>query len=371
MKEIKFLDLKSINDNFRAELINAAEHVISSGLYIRGQCVNEFETKFANTIGANHCVGVGNGLDAITLTLRAHIELGLIADNSEVIVPSNTYIATILAIIHAGLKPVLVEPSLSTYNIDPKNIEKYVTANTSAIVVVHLYGRVCAMNEINKIASRHNLIVIEDAAQAHGGRYLDKNAGNLGDAGAFSFYPGKNLGALGDAGAVTTNNKALSDVIRGLGNYGSDIKYSNKMIGFNSRLDEIQAAFLNVKLEFMQEELLRRRVIAKKYLRNIINPGVILPNISQIINDHALHLFVIRVKENRDAFRQRLHTAGVETVIHYPLPPHRQQALTMYSKLSLPITDVIHQTAVSIPLNSALSNDEVDYIIETINNISV
>lgn len=371
MKRIKFLDLQSINKSYEAKLITAAERVIKSGWYIRGNCVNEFEAKFSSYVGTKYCVGVGNGLDAITLTLRGYIELGVIQENSEVIVPSNTYIATILAIIHAKLRPVLVEPSIDTYNIDPSNIERCITTKTSAIVAVHLYGRLCDMNRINQIASSHNLVVIEDAAQAHGGKCNNKNAGNLSDAGAFSFYPGKNLGALGDAGAVTTNNESLYNVIRELGNYGSSQKYSNVLLGVNSRLDELQAAFLQVKLECIERELVQRRTIAKRYLQHIKNKQVILPNIHGIIKDHALHLFTIRVKENRDAFVKKLYNAGIETVIHYPIPPHRQKALEIFSRLNLPIADEIHRTIMSIPLNSALSDVDVDHIIETINQTSV
>ncbi|MDA9937684.1 DegT/DnrJ/EryC1/StrS family aminotransferase [bacterium] len=371
MNDVRFLDLQALNLSVRGELECAIKTVIESGWYIRGKQVGLFEDSFANWIGSKFCTGVGNGLDAITLILRAYIELGSIKEGQEIIVPGNTYIATIIAVIHAKLKPILVEPSISTYNIDVDLIERNITKNTKAILAVHLYGRPCEMEKINCIAKAHNLIVIEDAAQAHGGKKDGKFVGNLADAAAFSFYPGKNIGALGDAGAVTTNNEKLNTMVKSLGNYGSAEKYVNDYLGYNSRLDELHAAALLVKLTIIERELSERRRIAKSYLTYMKNDHIILPQIRHILDDHALHLFVIRVHKKRENLLTHLKSKNIQYMIHYPIPPHKQAAMKDYSEIKLPITELIHDTVVSIPLNSTLSNSDVERVIEAINTYQV
>ena len=368
MEKIKFLDLQELNRGLRSELLLAIEGVVDSGWYVRGTELVSFERSFADWVGAKFCAGVGNGLDAITIILRGYIELGMLKEGQEVVVPANTYIASILAILHAKLKPVLVEPALSTYNIDPNLIEPHISKNTKAILAVHLYGRPCEMTEINNLAKSHNLLVIEDAAQGHGGQYKNRSIGNLGDAAAFSFYPGKNLGALGDAGAITTNDADLNAVVKAVANYGSAEKYVNDYIGYNSRLDELQAAVLSVKIKAIEAELRERRRIAAIYLSEIRNDKIILPDVNHVLSHHALHLFVVRVQNNRDEFIKYLDAHGIETVIHYPVAPHKQKALRDYSQLSLPITELIHDTIVSIPLNSALSDADISRIVSAINN---
>ncbi len=372
---IKFLDLNQINLLYETEFAEEFNKFLSSGYYILGKEVNNFEKNFAVFCGVKHCIGVANGLDALILILRAYMELGKIDEGDEIIVPSNTYIATILSISHNRLKPILVEPDINTYNINPKLVESKITNRTKAIMPVHLYGKVAEMDEVNDIAKKNNLLVIEDSAQAHGAIYKEKRTGNLGDAAGFSFYPGKNLGALGDGGAVTTNNDELAETIKALRNYGSHQKYYNLYKGFNSRLDEIQAALLNVKLKYLDNENKRRREIAEYYCSNIKNSKIVLPQNNLIQNSkfkiqnyyaHVWHLFVIRT-ENRDKLRQYLTDNGVQTLIHYPIPPHKQQAYKEWNNLSLPISEKIHDQVLSLPISPVLTDNEVERVVEIIN----
>jgi dTDP-4-amino-4,6-dideoxygalactose transaminase len=367
---IPFLDLKDINAQYRNDLIEACVRVIDSGWYIQGKELAAFESEFADYCGTKYCTGVANGLDALILTLRAWKELGKLKDGDEVIVPANTYIASILAITENNLSPILVEPDPLTFNIDPKNIEGLITSKTKVIMPVHLYGRLCPMPEINRIAQKYNLLVLEDCAQAHGA-YLDgKKAGSWGDAAAFSFYPGKNLGALGDAGAVTTNDDEMMKTIRALGNYGSHKKYENRYRGINSRLDEIQAAVLSVKLKYLVSETSRRREIAIAYSNGIKNPLIHLPlppgqSISDL-SSHAFHLYVVRVKE-RDLFQRYLQSLDIGTVIHYPTPPHKQKAYSGWKNRNLPLTEEIHSTVLSLPISPVMTDAQVLNVIQASN----
>jgi dTDP-4-amino-4,6-dideoxygalactose transaminase len=363
---IKFLDLKGINQQYREGLRLAFDRVLDSGWYILGNEVNLFEQQFSEYCGTKHAIGVANGLDALILIIRAYKELGVFKDNDEIIVPANTYIASILAISANNLIPVLVEPDIDTYNIDPKLIEAKITTRTKAILPVHLYGNLCDMKSINSIAEKYNLKVIEDCAQAHGATNDGIAAGNFGDAAGFSFYPGKNLGALGDAGAVTTNDTDLAVTIRALLNYGSEKKYHNQYKGINSRLDEVQAALLGVKLQTINVETRIRREIANRYLLEIKNPQIKLPKIATQ-DQHVWHLFVVRTA-NREKLQQYLTEKGIQTVIHYPIPPHKQQAYKDWNDLSYPISEEIHREVLSIPLNFILSSEEVSYIITTLND---
>jgi dTDP-4-amino-4,6-dideoxygalactose transaminase len=354
-----------IRDRYRDELINACSRVIDSGWYVLGKEVENFEKEFAKYCGVKYVIGIGNGLDALTLILKAYKELGIMRDGDEVIVPANTYIASILAISHNNLTPVLVEPDINTYLVDPNKIEEKITPKTKAIMVVHLYGQTCEMDKINKIAKKYNIKVIEDSAQAHGAYYKNKKAGNLGDASGFSFYPGKNLGALGDGGAVTTNDEELAECIKALRNYGSYKKYENLYKGFNSRLDEIQAAMLRVKLKYLDKEIENRRKIAKFYLENIKNDRIILPKVRKE-NNHVWHLFVIRTKK-RDRLQKYLAENGIHTLIHYPIPPHKQKAYKEWNNLSYPITEEIHKTVLSLPISGIQNIEDTRKIIEVIN----
>jgi dTDP-4-amino-4,6-dideoxygalactose transaminase len=356
---IKFLDLHKLNKPFEAQFLAKTKAFLDNGWYILGDEVKQFEQSFASFSNAKHCIGVGNGLDALVLILKAHIQLGNIKKGDEVIVPANTYIASILAILQADLIPVFVEPNIETYNIDPNLIEEKITSKTKAILVVHLYGQLAEMDKINAICASHNLLVIEDAAQAHGLTFIGNHTR------AFSFYPGKNLGALGDGGAITTNDDALAEILFSLRNYGSNKKYHNDFIGVNSRLDELQAAFLNIKLPYLNTENEARKKIAKRYLSEIKNNKIQLP-IFNNFNDHIFHLFVIRT-ENRGTLQEYLYKNGIETVIHYPIPPHKQKALQEFNHLSLPITEKIHQEVLSLPMSSVLSDEEITHIIATLN----
>ena len=362
---IPFLDLKEINHQYRDELIEACSRVIDSGWYIQGKECKRFEEEFAEYCGTKHVIGVANGLDALTLIFRAYIELEIMQKGDEVIVPSNTYIASILSISENGLVPVLVEPNINTYNVDPDLIENKITKRTRAILPVHLYGQTCEMDKINEIAKKHDLKVIEDSAQSHGAYFGDKRCGNLGDASGFSFYPGKNLGALGDAGAITTNDNELADVIRALKNYGSHKKYENIYKGTNSRLDEMQAAILRVKLNYLDKESANRREIANHYLKNIENEKIVLPSFS-IPNNHVWHVFAIRTEE-RDELQEYLSNHGVQTLIHYPIPPHKQRAYKEWNKASFPISEKIHSKILSIPISGIQSFNKTNYIIEQLN----
>ena len=362
---IPFLDLKGINAQYRAELIEVCTKVIDSGWYIHGNECNAFEEEFAAYSGAKHCIGVANGLDALILILRAYKELGIMSDGDEVIVPSNTYIASILAISQNNLVPVLVEPCIDTYLIDPASIEEKITSKTKAILPVHLYGQACDMAMINTIAKKYNLKVIEDSAQSHGAYFGEKRCGNIGDASGFSFYPGKNLGALGDGGAVTTNDDELAQTIRALGNYGSHKKYENLHKGVNSRLDEMQAAMLRVKLKYLDNEIAQRRKIANYYLENIKNEKIVLPTVRKEDN-HVWHLFVIRT-ENRDELQQYLSDNGVQTLIHYPIPPHKQQAYKLWNEQSYPISEKIHREVLSLPISGMQNMIQTKNIISILN----
>lgn len=373
---IPFLDLKAINTQYRDELVQACARVIDSGWYIQGAEVKAFEQEFAEYCGTKHCIGVANGLDALILVLRAWKEMGKLKEGDEVIVPANTYIASILAITENRLTPVLVEPDPATYNISPANIRAAITDKTKAIVAVHLYGQLADMPEIMNIAAEHDLLVLEDSAQAHGAEINGKKAGNWGHASGFSFYPGKNLGALGDAGAVTTNDDALAQTIRALGNYGSHKKYENLYQGVNSRLDEIQAAMLCVKLKRLDEETLRRREIAAAYTTGITNPKIRLPDIHyEAVNveqsySHVWHLFVIRNK-HREALQNHLNKQGIQTLIHYPIPPHQQQAYKQWNDQSYPLTQAIHQQVLSLPISPVMTDDQVSTVIAACNSFKL
>ena len=364
---IPFLDLKNINYQYRDELIKACIKVIDSGWYIQGSECEEFEKEFADYCGAKYCIGVANGLDALTLIIRAYKELKILKDGDEIIVPSNTYIASILAISENNLKPVLVEPDINTYNIDKEKIEEKITSKTKAIMAVHLYGQAVQMTKILELAKKYNLKVIEDSAQAHGAYdvALNKKVGNIGDASGFSFYPGKNLGALGDGGAVTTNDQKLANTIKALGNYGSQKKYENLYRGTNSRLDEIQAAMLRVKLKYLDNEIQKRREIAKYYLQNIKNKDIILP-IYKDENTHVWHLFVIRTTK-REKLKKYLLDNNIQTLIHYPIPPHKQEAYNEWKNINYPISEQIHNEILSLPISGIQSLQDTKKITEVIN----
>ena len=363
---IKFLDLQKINAQYQDEFHKKMQLVLDKGWFILGDEVKQFESNFAKYTNSKYCIGVGNGLDAIVLIFKAYIQLGLMQKGDEVIVPANTYIASILAVLQADLIPVLVEPKLETYNINLDLISEKITPKTKAILPVHLFGQLCEMDKINEIAKQHNLLVVEDAAQSHGaileGRILNSEVRNVQ---AYSFYPGKNLGALGDAGAITTNDEELAKVLFSLRNYGSEKKYQNEFIGVNSRLDEIQAAFLNVKLPFLDDENAKRKIIAKRYLSEIKNDKITLP-FWDFSNNHVFHLFVIRT-ENRNKLQEYLKENEIETMIHYPIPPHKQKAFTDWNNLSYPITEKIHAEVLSIPISPIMINDEVSKVIEILN----
>lgn len=363
---IKFLDLQKVNAQYKTELTQAFNRVLDSGWYIMGAELKLFETDFANYCGTKHAIGVANGLDALILIIRAYKEIGIFQDGDEILVPSNTYIASILAISANNLVPVLVEPKLETFNIDVLLIESKITSKTKAILPVHLYGQLCDMTAINTIAKKYNLKVIEDCAQAHGAILENKKAGNWGDAAGFSFYPGKNLGALGDAGAITTNDDDLASCLRALLNYGSQVKYKNLYKGVNSRLDELQAALLNVKLKNLDEETTVKRKIAERYLTEIKNPKITLP---KVIFDlaHVWHLFVIMTNK-REELQEYLNDNGIQTVIHYPIPPHRQEAYKEWNDMSFPISELIHQTVISLPLSAVMTSEEVDRVINVLNS---
>jgi len=357
---IPFLDLKTINAQYREELIEACTKVLDSGWYIQGNECKAFEKEFAKYCGSKYAIGVANGLDALTLILRAYMELGIMQNGDEVIVPANTYIASILAISENDLIPVLVEPDSKTYLMEPDKIEEKITEKTKAIMPVHLYGQTCQMDEINKIAKKHNLKVIEDSAQAHGAYFGNRRCGNLGDASGFSFYPGKNLGALGDGGAVTTNDEELANTIRALGNYGSYKKYENLYKGTNSRLDEMQATMLRVKLRYLDDEIKHRREIAHFYLDNIKNENIILPIVRENDN-HVWHVFVIRTSK-RDELHRFFTDNGVHTLIHYPIPPHRQEAYKEWKDESYPISEEIHEQVLSLPISGVQSLEDTKKI---------
>lgn len=363
---IPFLDLKSINANHKQELMRACERVIDSGWYIMGAELKSFEQAFAEYCGTRYAIGVANGLDALILVLRAWKELGKLQTGDEVIVPANTYIASILAISQNGLVPVLVEPDIHSYNLCPRNTEKAITSKTKAILPVHLYGQLCDMPALMAIAQQHDLLVLEDCAQSHGAALEGKKAGNWGDAAGFSFYPGKNLGALGDAGAITTNDPDLANTLLALRNYGSHKKYENLYQGMNSRLDEIQAAILCVKLKTLDQETALRQAIASRYCQEINNPLITLPKVTQAQTAHVWHLFVILV-ENRQHLQQYLLEHHIQTLIHYPIPPHKQVAYLEWNHLSLPVSERIHHDILSLPMDPTLSENSINCVINALN----
>lgn len=362
---ISFLDLRAINAQYRAELIQACTNVIDSGWYIQGKQCQAFEEEFANYCETEHAIGVANGLDALILIIRAYKELGVMSIEDEIIVPSNTYIASILAISQNGLIPVLVEPDIQTYNIDVTKIEEKITSRTKAIMVVHLYGQAVEMTQVLSLAKRYNLKVIEDSAQAHGAYDQAKRVGSIGDASGFSFYPGKNLGGLGDGGAVTTNDKELTKVIRALSNYGSHKKYENLYKGVNSRLDEIQAAMLRVKLQYLDNEIRNRREISNFYLNHIKNENIILPEVKNQ-NSHVWHLFVVRT-DKREELQEYLLKNEIQTLIHYPLAPHKQEAYEEWNTQHYPISEQIHNEVLSLPVSGVQSLVDTQHIVKVIN----
>ncbi len=359
--EVPFLSLKNITDKYSAEIHQAVSEVIDSGWYLKGQVVEKFERHYAEFIGTKYCIGVANGLDALILILRAYKELGIMKDGDEVIVPSNTYIASILAISENGLVPVLVEPDIHTYEIDDSRIEEAITGRTKAVMIVHLYGRCAYTEKIGDICKKHNLKLIEDNAQAHGCRYGNKRTGSLGDAAGHSFYPGKNLGALGDGGAVTTDSGILADVVRKLANYGSGKKYVFEYKGRNSRLDEIQAAVLDVKLAHLDENNKRRAAIACSYIDGITNPEIILPD-RPLAGNNVYHIFPIRCRQ-RDRLQEYLAEQGIQTLIHYPVPPHKQDAYKEWNERKYSVSEEIHATELSLPVSPVMTEEQTEYVI--------
>ena len=364
--KIPFLDLQQINAPHEAQFHQQLQLMLDKGWYILGEEVQHFEREFAAYCGTSYCIGVANGLDALTLLFRGYIELGQLHKGDEVLVPANTYIASILAIIEAGLVPVLVEPNPDTFLVEVNALEHNKTSKSKAVLVVHLYGQLPDMEAISSWAQSHHLLLIEDAAQAHGAELPSgQKAGNLGDAAGFSFYPGKNLGALGDAGAVTTNDVHLAEVIRQLRNYGSAQKYHNNYLGVNSRLDELQAAFLRIKLPHLDRDNIHRRSIAARYTSEINNPTIQLPIYTDQA-DQVFHLFVIRTAQ-RDKLQAYLAQQEIQTLIHYPIPPHKQNALSAWNSISFPITEAIHREVLSLPISPVMTAEQVDQVIEVLN----
>jgi dTDP-4-amino-4,6-dideoxygalactose transaminase len=376
MNNIKFLDLQKINAQYADELKKAVAEVIDSGWFLTGERVATFEKNLSQYNNSKHIIGVANGLDALRLILKAYLEMGIMKEGDEVIVPANTYIASLLAVSDNRLVPVLVEPNNQSFNLDIDLIEQAITKKTKAIMVVHLYGQVCWSEQLVNLAKKYDLKIIEDNAQAIGAEWNGIKTGNLGNAAGFSFYPGKNLGALGDSGAVSTNDDSLAQMIRTLANYGSQKKYVNEFQGLNSRLDEIQAAFLDVKLKYIEEENKYRRSIAKRYLTEIKNPNIQLPfpvsttfSVSEN-KEHVWHLFVIRCKQ-RDHLQNYLTENGIQTLIHYPIPPNKQLAYKELNHLDFSLTNAIHNEVLSLPISPVLTHEEVTKIIETINLFAI
>lgn len=364
---IKFLDLQKINLQYQEEIEIKLVETFRSGWYLMGNEVKNFEKNLSQYIGSPNTIGVANGLDALRLIFKAYLELGQMKVGDEVIVPANTYIASLLAITESRLKPVFAEPNIDTYNLDFSKIEALITPKTKAIMVVHLYGQICWSEELEALAKKYNLKIIEDNAQAIGAEWKGLKSGNLGDAAGFSFYPGKNLGALGDAGAVTCKNDLLAKTIRALANYGSDEKYVNKYQGLNSRLDEIQAGVLDVKLKYIDADNDKRRKIAEKYCSEIKNSKIILPQLPSNSKENVWHLFEIRTSK-RDRLQKHLEENGIQTLIHYPIPPHKQKAYKYYNQLKFPITEKIHKEVLSLPISPVMENWEVEKVISVINN---
>lgn len=365
---IPFLNLKGVNQQYAAELKEAACRIIDSGWYLQGKANEAFEQHYADYIGTRHCIGVANGLDALTLIYRAYIEMGVMKPGDEVIVPANTYIASILAISENGLKPVLVEPNEETLELDDNLVEAAITSRTRSIMVVHLYGRCAYTEKIGDLCRQYGLKLVEDNAQAHGCLYnKGTRTGSLGDAAGHSFYPGKNLGALGDGGAVTTNDTVLADVVRALANYGSERKYVFRYKGRNSRLDELQAAFLDVKLRHLDDDNRQRQLIAHYYYDQIHHPLIRLP---RRLDDsqNVYHIFPVLCTE-RDRLQQHLKEQGIETLIHYPIPPHLQQCYSDWSALQLPVTERIHEQELSLPISPVLTDEEAQKVVEAVNSL--
>lgn len=362
---LKFLDIKAINDSFEPELSNSIKRVLNSGWYLLGEEVKNFEHEYCNYIGTKHCIGVANGLDALRLILKAYVEMGALCEGDEIIVPANTYIASILAITDNRLVPVLVEPDISTYNINPFLIEEKITKRTKGIMIVHLYGQNAMHPEIQRLADRYDLKLIEDNAQANGSYHGEKRTGSIGDAAGHSFYPGKNLGCLGDGGAITTNDDELAQIIRSLANYGSSKKYINDYKGLNSRLDEIQAAVLRTKLPRLDADNQHRNKIAELYLGNLTHPDILLPSQYSKLG-HVWHIFAI-LSPLRNQLQEYLTRNNIQTLIHYPVPPHKQLAYKEWNNLSLPITEKIHQETLSLPISPVMEFDQVMLIIKQIN----
>lgn len=365
---IKFLDLQKINAQYEQELKAAANRVIDSGWYLMGKELEAFETNYTQYCGTTYALGVANGLDALRLIFNAYIKLGIMQKGDEVIVPANTYIASVLAISDNDLIPVFVEPNTATYNLDSAKIEAAITEKTKAILTVHLYGQNSIDQQMLNICTKYNLKLVEDGAQSHGAFWNGKVSGAIGDAAGHSFYPGKNLGAIGDAGAVTTNDEQLAKTIKALRNYGSHKKYENVYQGLNSRLDEIQAAFLNVKLKYIQQDIEGRRKVANYYLENIKNSAIILPT---VLNQegHVWHLFVVKTS-NRVGLQNYLTNNGIQTLIHYPIPPHKQEAYKEYNTLSFPITEQIHEEVLSLPISAVMNQSEMELIVKKVNSFS-
>lgn len=366
---VDFLNIKKINERYEQELVDACSRVIRSGWYIQGNELTEFEREFSDHMGVEHTIGVANGLDALVLVLRAWKEMGKLNDNDKIIVPANTYIASILAITENNLIPVLAEPDNETFNLSLEGIIKAWDSDVKGILPVHLYGQIAPMREIMQFAKEKNLLVLEDSAQAHGASIDGIKAGAWGDASGFSLYPGKNLGALGDAGVITTKDADLAYVLKALRNYGSHKKYENLYVGCNSRLDEIQAAMLRVKIKYFDQDTELRRAIANKYLSDIHNPLVRLPTVAKK-EEHVWHLFVIRT-EHRELFQKHLERNGVQTLIHYPVPPHKQKAYSKWNDKELPVTEKIHKTVLSIPLDPTMSDTDVVTVINAINSFTL
>ena len=363
---VKFLDLQKITQKYSGELHEAINRVVDSGWYLQGKENEKFETNYAQYIGTKYAIGCANGLDALIWIFRAYVEMGIMNPGDEVIVPANTYIASILAISENGLKPILVEPNIETYQIDDSKIEAVITERTKAILIVHLYGQCAYTDKIGKLCKKYQLKLVEDNAQAHGCKFNGRKTGSLGDAAGHSFYPGKNLGAFGDAGAVTTNDEELAKVVRAVANYGSQKKYVFKYCGRNSRLDEIQAAVLDVKLKYLDEDVAIRKEVAKYYIKHITNPKIILP----VVKDwdaHVFHIFTIRTQK-RDELQKYLADNGVQTIIHYPIPPHKQECYKEWNELSFLITELIHNEELSLPISPVMTKSDIEYVVETINS---
>lgn len=371
---VDFLDIKGINATVRAELVEACTRVIDSGWYVLGEEVSNFEVEFAEYCGVKHCIGVANGLDALILTLRAWKEMGKLKDGDEVIVPANTYIASVFAITENNLVPVLVEPDEGSYNLCPLKVEALITPKTRVLLPVHLYGQICDMPAFVALAERHDLLILEDSAQSHGASIEGRKVGSWGHASGFSFYPGKNLGALGDGGAVTTNDDELNAMLRALRNYGSHEKYKNIVKGVNSRLDEMQAAILSVKLKHLDQQTELRRQIAKFYLEGINNPLLILPLTLEMFEEnterHVWHLFVVR-SETREALQKHLSAHDIQTLIHYPIPPHKQTAYQVWNTCSYPLTEQLHEQVLSLPISPVMSLEDAQKVVVACNNFSL